>query len=75
MLSTAAALAQLALTRAYHLGNAFLSANLQYTGIVFSSIWGVLIWRDKLDWAAWCGIYIVLIGGLLATFYNQRGRR
>lgn len=75
MIGTSAALAQLALTRAYHLGNAFLSANLQYMGIVFSSFLGVLIWNDKLDWLAWCGIAIILVGGILATYYNQRGAR
>jgi S-adenosylmethionine uptake transporter len=75
MIGTSAALAQLALTRAYHLGNAFLSANLQYMGIVFSAFLGVVIWADKLDGLAWCGIAVILIGGVLATYYNQRGNR
>jgi S-adenosylmethionine uptake transporter len=72
MLSTASALTQLTLTRAYRLGNVLLTANLQYVGIVFASILGILIWGDKLNWQAWCGIFIILISGLLATFYNQR---
>ncbi len=74
-LSIAATLAQIAMTRAYRLGNALLTANLQYTGIVFSSIWGIVIWQDKLDRLGWIGIAVILIGGLLATFYNQRQAR
>ncbi len=38
--------AQIAMTRAYRLGNPLISANLQYSGIVFSTVWGMLIWSD-----------------------------
>ncbi len=44
--------AQMAMTRAYRLGNMLVIANLQYIGIVFSSVWGILIWRDTLRLAA-----------------------
>ncbi|MQR01414.1 DMT family transporter [Glaciimonas soli] len=74
-LSISATLAQIAMTRAYRLGNALLTANLQYTGIVFSSIWGIVIWQDKLDALGWIGIAVILVGGLLATFYNQHQAR
>ncbi len=67
-----AAVAQMAMTRAYRLGNTLVTSNLQYTGIVFSSIWGILIWGDVLDWMAWLGIAIVLASGIAATFYNTR---
>ncbi|MDP5009024.1 MAG: DMT family transporter, partial [Glaciimonas sp.] len=67
ILGVTATLAQMALTRAYRLGNALLTANLQYSGIVFSSIWGILIFQDQLDWLGWIGIAVILIGGLLAT--------
>jgi S-adenosylmethionine uptake transporter len=40
--------AQIAMTRAYRLGNTLVVANLQYTGIVFSSVWGVLIFRRRV---------------------------
>ncbi|GAC1316281.1 MAG: DMT family transporter [Collimonas sp.] len=74
-LSLSATVAQMAMTRAYRLGNALLTANLQYTGIVFSSIWGILIWHDQLGWRGWLGTAVILIGGLLATFYNQKKAR
>ncbi|SFC46481.1 DMT family transporter [Collimonas sp. OK412] len=74
-LSLSATLAQMAMTRAYRLGNPLLTANLQYTGIVFSSIWGILIWRDQMDWRGWLGTAVILVSGLLATFYNQKKAR
>lgn len=63
---------QMAMTRAYRLGNTLLTANLQYTGIVFSSIWGILIWHDTLGWPGWLGIGAILASGIAATFYNVR---
>lgn len=67
-----AAMAQMAMTRAYRLGNTLVTANLQYTGIVFASVWGILIWRDTLGPSSWLGILIILFSGLVATFYNIR---
>jgi len=67
-----ATIAQIAMTRAYRLGAMLVTANLQYTGIVFSSIWGMLIWHDRLDLWGWSGIAIILASGVAATFYNAR---
>lgn len=67
--------AQMAMTRAYRLGNTLLTANLQYFGIVFSSIWDVLIWHDTLAWLSWVGIAVILLSGLAATFYNAKNNQ
>jgi S-adenosylmethionine uptake transporter len=67
-----AALAQVAMTRAYRLGNTLVTANLQYTGILFSSAWGVILWGDILNWSAWLGIVVILASGSAATYYNVR---
>lgn len=67
-----ATIAQIAMTRAYRLGAMLVTANLQYSGIVFSSLWGILIWGDKLDIYGWLGIAIILASGVAATFYNAR---
>jgi len=64
--------AQIAMTRAYRLGNTLVVANLQYTGIVFSSVWGVLVFGDVFSWHSWAGIGIILASGIAATFYNTR---
>lgn len=70
-----AATAQMAMTRAYRLGNPLVTANLQYVGIVFSSVWDLLIWHDTLAWASWLGIGVILISGLTASFYNIKNNQ
>jgi S-adenosylmethionine uptake transporter len=67
-----ALLAQMAMTRAYRVGKVLVVANLQYTGIVFSSLWSVLLWGDRFDWHVWLGIGVILVSGIAATFYNTR---
>jgi drug/metabolite transporter (DMT)-like permease len=67
-----AAVAQMAMTRAYRLGKTLVVANLQYTGIVFSSMWGMLVWGDRFDWHGWLGMGVILFSGIAATFYNNR---
>ena len=69
-----AATAQFAMTRAYRLGNTLVTANLQYVGIVFSSVWDLLLWDDALSWMSWLGIAVILSSGLIATFYNARNK-
>jgi S-adenosylmethionine uptake transporter len=71
-IGVSATLAQIAMTRAYRLGKVLITANLQYTGIVFSSLLGILIWGDLLDWLGWLGIAVILFSGIAATFYNAR---
>jgi len=70
-----ATLAQIAMTRAYRLGNTLVTANLQYTGIVFASLWGLFIWNDAPGWMGWAGIGIILMSGVVSTFYNQRSQQ
>jgi drug/metabolite transporter (DMT)-like permease len=65
--------AQMAMTRAYRVGKVLVVANLQYTGIIFSSLWSVLLWGDRFDWHVWLGIVVILVSGIAATFYNNRG--
>jgi drug/metabolite transporter (DMT)-like permease len=65
--------AQIAMTRAYCSGQTLVVANLQYSGIVFSSAWGVLVFDDVFTWHSWTGIAVIVVSGLAATFYNTRG--
>jgi S-adenosylmethionine uptake transporter len=67
-----ATVAQLAMTRAYRLGNTLVTANLQYTGIVFSSVLGILIWGDVLDLSGWIGIAMILVSGVGTSYYSSR---
>lgn len=67
-----ATLAQVAMTRAYRLGNTLLTANLQYTGIVFSTGFGIALFADRHDWMSACGITLILLSGIAATFHTRR---
>jgi drug/metabolite transporter (DMT)-like permease len=71
-IGAAALMAQMAMTRAYRVGKVLVVANLQYTGIVFSSLWGLALWGDRFDWHVWMGIGVILASGIAATFYNTR---
>ncbi len=69
-LGSTACIAQLAMTRAYRYGKVLVVSNLHYTGIVFSSVWGAMLWGDSFDWHVWLGIGLILVSGVAATFYN-----
>jgi S-adenosylmethionine uptake transporter len=71
-LAVCATIAQVAMTRAYRVGKTLVVANLQYTGIIFSSILGVLLWDDVFDWHVWLGMGIILASGIAVTYYNTR---
>ena len=67
-----ATMAQMAMTRAYRVGKVLVVANLQYTGIIFSSVWGMLLWGDRFSWYVWLGMGVILASGIAATFYNTK---
>lgn len=69
-----ATIAQIAMTRAYRLGHPLVTANLQYSGIVFSSVWGIIVWQDLLGVTSWAGIAIIVVSGMVTTFYNYRNQ-
>ncbi len=70
-----ALLAQLAMTRAYSLGHALLTASLQYSAIVFAASIGVIFFADRIALAGWIGMAIVIGSGALATWLAQRRLR
>jgi S-adenosylmethionine uptake transporter len=70
-----ALLAQLAMTRAYALGHALLTASLQYSAIVFSATVGVIVFADRIALAGWIGMAIIIASGALATWLAQRRPR
>ncbi|MBA3504795.1 MAG: EamA family transporter [Betaproteobacteria bacterium] len=59
-------LGQLAMTRAYGKGSTLVSAALSYSGIVFASVFGILIWDDVLPAIAWLGIALIILAGIIA---------
>ena len=71
----AGALAQLAVTRAFGSGGTLLTANLGYTGIVFSTTWGVLIFGDTIHPTNALGMAIVVGSSVVATLLTARALR
>jgi S-adenosylmethionine uptake transporter len=67
-----ALLAQLAMTRAYSSGHTLLAANLNYSGIMFASFWGWLIWNDLLPFVSWLGIALIVAAGGAATWLTAQ---
>ena len=67
-----ASTAQLAMTRAYRLGNPLFTANLSYCGIIFSSVLGVIVWQDQLSSLSWFGIFVIMASGILSTYLQTR---
>jgi S-adenosylmethionine uptake transporter len=65
-------LGQLAMTRAFGLGSALLTAALQYTTIIFAALLGLAFWRDHLDDMAWMGMGLIIAAGLLSIWRTMR---
>lgn len=59
---------QLAMTRAFGLGSALLTAALQYTTIIFAAILGIVFWSDIPDVVAWGGMVLIIASGLLSIW-------
>lgn len=75
LVGLSAAVGQMANTRAFHLGKTLLTANLQYSGIVFSCIWGIIIWGDLFGWVSWVGMAVIIASGIAATFFGAKARK
>jgi drug/metabolite transporter (DMT)-like permease len=65
-------LAQLCMTAAYKRGKTLVSASLAYSTVVFSSIFGMVLWGETLPWQAWVGVILIVASGLLATVLSGR---
>lgn len=67
-LGITATLAQLALTRAYRQGETLVVGSLAYSTVIFSSLFGALIFGDRLDITSWMAIGLVVISGVLSVW-------
>ncbi len=66
-----ATLGQWCMTRSYSLGPTLVAANLQYSGIVFAAIYGVVLFGDVIPLAGWCGIALIIASGIAATVLTR----
>ncbi|MCK6413524.1 MAG: DMT family transporter [Azonexus sp.] len=63
--------AQLAMTRAYSRGKTLFSAVLAYSTVIFSSLFGMLLWGEVMDLAAWLAIGLIVLSGIAATHFSR----
>ena len=67
-----AALGQLCMTRAYTRGAAMVVANLQYCGIVFAALYGLVLFGDQIPLAGWAGMALIIASAMVATALRTR---
>ena len=67
-----ATVAQLMMTRAYATGRTLVNASLQYLGIAFAFVYGVLLFNDRVTWMALAGMLLIVGAGLSATLLRSR---
>ena len=67
-----ATLAQLLMTRAYATGRTLVNASLQYLGIAFAFVYGVLLFDDRVTWMALAGMALIVAAGIAATQLRRR---
>jgi S-adenosylmethionine uptake transporter len=67
-----AVLGQLCMTHAYASGATLVVANLQYFGIAFAGLFGLLIFDDILPWYGWLGMGLIVASGVAATVLRER---
>ncbi len=65
-----ATVGQMMLTRAYAVGRLLTIAALQYCGILFSYVYGILVFDELLSWQATVGIGLIVAAGVAATRLN-----
>jgi len=67
-----ASLGQLCMTRAYSQGATLVVANLQYSGIVFSAFYSLLLFGDDIPLIGWLGMALIIASGMVATLLRAR---
>lgn len=67
--------AQLMMTRAYAIGRPLVNASLQYLGIAFAFVYGVLLFGDAVTLLALAGMALVVGAGLAAVRLQHQARR
>jgi S-adenosylmethionine uptake transporter len=67
-----AALGQLCMTKAYSLGSTMVVANLQYSGIVFGALFGLILFGDRIPLMGWLGMALIMASGIASTILRNR---
>ncbi len=71
-----ASLGQICMTKAYSMssnhGGTLMVANLQYSGIVFSAIYGLALFGDDIPALGWAGMALIVLSAIAATVLRAR---
>lgn len=63
---------QWCMTRALSQGATLLVVNLQYVGIVFGALFGLILFGDQIELISWVGIVMIVASGIAATVLRMR---
>ncbi len=58
--------AQIAMTRAYRVGNTLVVGSLSYSTLVFAAILAFLVWDERLSALEWAGMAVIIASGVMA---------
>ena len=71
-----ASLGQLCMTKAYSMstnhGGTLMVANLQYSGIIFSALYGLVLFGDLIPLLGWLGMGLIVVSAIAATVLRAR---
>ena len=71
-----ASLGQLCMTKAYSMstnhGSTLMVANLQYSGIIFSALYGLALFGDQIPLLGWAGMGLIMLSAIAATVLRAR---
>lgn len=70
-----AAFGQLFLTKGYSIAPPGEVAPFQYSIVLFGTLWGWLLWDERIDLIKGCGFIIVCIAGIIASKANKKKHR
>jgi len=70
-----ASIGQISMTKAYGSGATLLAANLQYMGIVYSALLGLVVFGDHITPLGWLGMALIIASGVAATALRRRANR
>lgn len=67
-----ASLGQWCMTRAYSHGATLVVASLQYCGLVFGALYGLVLFDENIPPSGWLGMGLILASGVGATILRER---
>ena len=71
-----ASLGQLCMTKAYSMstnhGGTLMAANLQYSGVIFSALYGLVLFGDQIPLLGWAGMALIILSAVAATVLRAR---